>query len=1009
MAVDFEKIRLENKDNYGIGKGLTYLSQLYANRTHFIFELIQNAEDAGSTIVQFSLRQEGLIVRNNGRLFDHPDVKSICNIGESTGSDDYTRIGRFGIGFKSVYAYSNHPEIHSGEAHFRIDNYVMPYEVETKDPGKDWGSLFFLPFDREDVPVEEAINEIVEGLENIDGRTLLFLKKIQRLTWTTPTGDSRSLSRKEKKNIHGRLVTLEAKEEGQNHREYWQLFTRPVNPPEDTSVKNSESICVEAAFLLEKQADTENPFRIKKLARSDLVVFFPTTKATHLGFLLQGPYRTNPSRENIPSHDKWNKWLIEESGRLLSEALPLIRDMGLMRTEVLEALLPSPWYDPGIDDMFKPIVASVISTLYQQPLLPSFDGCYIAGRHAYIGRGTGLRSLFKTKQLKQLFGNSNPVKWLTDDISEDKTPDLRNYMIYKLKIKEIAPEEIAKKVSAEFFSMQTDKWMMQFYAFLLNLTALWRAPSTEPAGILRMKPLVRLENNKHVPPFKDDGLTPDVYLSHGPGSGKRVVKSTICADRKAREFLVTLGLTEPDRVSQILETIGTGYSGDSLTISVVKHTRDLNHIIETLTTRSFEDRERLILGLSTIPFIRASNAGSRESKFMTPSEVFSRHYDFFFQGNEEIWLTHEMYDEAIIQHLVTLGVQDTLVKSSQPDGRGFVIVSKSFGSHVRGLNSFDPECDVVGLEFAVEHPSLERSRFIWNEIAFNHKNRIHGAVERSRRQDYSDCRREETFSVMGELLADNPWLPDRSGAFHKPGELALHDLPPGFKSDRELAKRLSMTLDEVAELAAQIGLGTQEIDILKILPELPPEDRDEIFESIRARSVRPAKPIFPERPSADPERRRKRTQEETDGSPRKTFEPRPRSVRTSISEGDKDEYLKIQYTNEDEQLVCQICKGMMPFRKRNGEFYFESVEIANDYSKEHESYYLALCPVCSAMYREYVKRDEGALKNYLDLMDSIDETAELEIPVVLHNSHTTVRFTEQHIIDIKAIRSSEED
>ncbi len=49
MACDYARIRADNERRYGtdIGRiGRILLAERYDNRTHFIFELLQNAEDA---------------------------------------------------------------------------------------------------------------------------------------------------------------------------------------------------------------------------------------------------------------------------------------------------------------------------------------------------------------------------------------------------------------------------------------------------------------------------------------------------------------------------------------------------------------------------------------------------------------------------------------------------------------------------------------------------------------------------------------------------------------------------------------------------------------------------------------------------------------------------------------------------------------------------------------------------------------------------------------------------
>src|SRR4051794_24199448 len=70
MPSDYTRIREDNIRQYGEGvRHLAFLGRLYADRTHFIFELLQNAEDAEATCLTFELHENRLEVRHDGRPF----------------------------------------------------------------------------------------------------------------------------------------------------------------------------------------------------------------------------------------------------------------------------------------------------------------------------------------------------------------------------------------------------------------------------------------------------------------------------------------------------------------------------------------------------------------------------------------------------------------------------------------------------------------------------------------------------------------------------------------------------------------------------------------------------------------------------------------------------------------------------------------------------------------------------------------------------------------------------
>ena len=92
----------------------------------------------------------------------------------------------------------------------------------------------------------------------------------------------------------------------------------------------------------------------------------------------------------------------------------------------------------------------------------------------------------------------------------------------------------------------------------------------------------------------------------------------------------------------------------------------------------------------------------------------------------------------------------------------------------------------------------------------------------------------------------------------------------------------------------------------------------------------------------------------------------------------------------------------MPFRKRDGEYYFEAVEALNGdhLSKEHEAQFLALCPLCAAMYTEFVKRDPAAMERVENALLAAQEP---EIPLELGDFSTSLRFVDVHFLDLKTI------
>ena len=123
---DREDLARVLKNHAGIRR---IVEDLYPDTAHFIYELLQNAEDTRASEAAFVLSGEALVFEHDGRPFDEADIRGITDIGEGTKAEDDDKIGRFGIGFKAVFLYTETPRIWSPTYAFEISEMVLPSEL----------------------------------------------------------------------------------------------------------------------------------------------------------------------------------------------------------------------------------------------------------------------------------------------------------------------------------------------------------------------------------------------------------------------------------------------------------------------------------------------------------------------------------------------------------------------------------------------------------------------------------------------------------------------------------------------------------------------------------------------------------------------------------------------------------------------------------------------------------------------------------------------------------------
>jgi len=1043
MVSNYEQITEANIGKYGTeidNYGPVLLTQLYSERTHFIYELLQNAEDAEATKVRFKLSKDCFEVYHNGRVFNEADIKGICSIVSSTKVNDSTKIGKFGIGFKSVYAYTSSPEIHSGDEHFVIEKFVRPKAVPIQEIlHHEYTTYFIIKFNLDNLPKENAFQEIKTHLKQFNPHNLIFLNNIEEISWYLENERQEVFKRELVENNNDyKKVVINVNSLSENRQDYWLIFGK--------SIPNYSPRKVEVAFsLIEDKKTGQLKIDAVPHSHSQLVVVFPTEKETRLNFLIQGPYLTTTDRAKIKVEDPFNRQLIELTADLVAFIIPTLKNLGLLTVNCLQ-YFPIRKDDFPVDSFFYPVFEKVRETLKRNTLLPSAEGDYITAHQAKLTRNTAFRKLFSDTQLYQLFGSNH--RWLSHEISENRPPALFRYLKEQLEVEIIEPERLAIQFNQNFIEKQSDQWVAEFYQFLKNQEGLWKVDINRKNPPLLNKPFIRLANNEHVTPFKYNTREPNAYLPPENQTNFPTVKREIAMISEVKEFLKNLGLKEPSIFTEVNEIIISNY-GLEKQIDENQNLNDIKKIIDVLQSSPSRERNQLIEKLKNTKFLRAINANTNEKKYQAPSKLYFRsdRLEMYFKGNAEAWFL----DEKIIfekELLIELGVSK-VVRYYSFGGESHISISKSTGNYIRGIE-FDPNFSIEGLAHALENPTYDKSVYIWNEILIPNLKHLKGEVEESSSKTFKSPKKSSIFSEAGRIANSKYWLPkSKSEMYFQPRNLSIDDLSFDFTKNKDYQNLASLLqIKPSAQLINQAKLIGIDPELVSRLSNAPADLQKDILKQLNEKLLKsseqsnefskkitnngglleseiPAikyrealKEVFSrtgkiqlnetieQYPVADPQKRMEKiqaiiTSEKKKEPPSGERFKRIESIKWEAKDNNARTNLQLIYGGK-----CQICSVTFP--KRNGEPYFEGVYLVSSTRArwiDQVGNVLCLCPTCCAKFRH------GSIELEKDIEDQIDA-----LPLsggVLHielcGENKQINFAEKHVIELKALLKAAED
>lgn len=1020
---------------------LRIFEDFYPDEAHFIYELLQNAEDAGATEVAFELTTHACNFEHNGsRHFDERDIRGITGIFNSSKKDSPDKIGKFGVGFKSVFVYTDTPVIYSKDYSFKILKLVLPQPIKPRD-GLGKKTRFEFPFNNPKKNAKAAFSEVKAGLEQLSETTLLFLNNLRYISWRIGAQEGAVL-REEHSASHVEVLKLvDGKEVLTSH---WLRFAVPVqNVDKFTApVEGVERQKVAVAFELAFLGDTKSfdgkkalakQLKIVPAVRGKVSVFFPAEKETSgLRFHLHAPFIPELSRASIKSSPE-NLPLFEQLAVVAAHSLHEIKALGLLTGEFLSVL---PNNDDSLPERYALIRKAVLDEMRTAPLVPKYGGGFAPAVRLCQARAS-LKALLSAEDLAFVTERNDQPEWAISATQKNSNQDrllaslgiqswdadnLKDFFEAKARKNNEGWDDCELNQNVlKWLNVKSYEWFQGLYALLYK-----HCEDQGDYGNLSSVYFIKLVSKKW-------GTGNLAYFQKGAYSAsdpyERVDERILTEGAKktqqqdARRFLEQLGVREPNESDEIQQLLATRYSENSTPPSDKDYLIDLKRMISFLEENPFQKdtfAKYKIFKVASLSFQWAKASNVYLDEPFTRTEL-KRLYALTVDKKHKRWpldswyLSCDIPTEKIARFAEQIGCQKdfdklytTAICSENPN---WGYLSKAPGSRSGNVVSRDYALAPEAL-LLLQSQQSESVLLVWKALCRSET--VRPTILKACFQWTAKGGPHFSESQFVGMLKKLAWVPQTDGSFVKPSAATASKMPKGFAVDAgyKWMEAVGFGTDDktretesVARAVQRKQLGFSSEDALQEALEfakLPKDERERFWED--AKQVKPEPVELPERPIRNSALRTERVGEQAKATPEKSTVIKPRSVQLGVDAAKMEAklYLTDQYTNTNGQMICQACKGELPFRLPNGSYYFEAVEIVLAAPKRFREGYLALCPNHAAAY-QHANGQRNAMH------EVVATAAGNEVEIALGGVETILYFTEMHMADAQACLESIED
>ncbi len=480
---------LQSQDKDGmLRRALERIIQLYTDKSHFVYELLQNAEDAGASIIRFEQYEDHLTVLHDGHPFTIENLQGLCDIGKSDKIDDLNQIGEFGVGFKSVfgicdivklYSHPSEEDKKNGYHQFAVEirDFTHPVDIEDVLFGEEYTTKFVFPYSIGFTfsgfqSIDKLNNVLSKRLQNIGITTLLFMKSLKAIDYqielpSLKTSGRYSLKKKDI-NDHCSLISASGETDEKKSKEEivsYLLFSRPIE-----GIQSKRTIDI--AFTV--KINDDGSYKFIKTKHPYISVFFPTETESKLNFIVQGPYRTTPNRSSVPQDDSDNLNLAKQTATLLYDSVRELRDKGILDLSLLNVLpINRDRFESA--PLFKCLYEKTVVMMKKERFLICRDGNYEAPNNVKIARGENFAELFSDSLITELLDDGKKYHWLPTVLTETNREykELYSFLTDILKISVLRPEIMRNyfNKNTKFLKRRNDEWLVKMYQLYENVGA----------------------------------------------------------------------------------------------------------------------------------------------------------------------------------------------------------------------------------------------------------------------------------------------------------------------------------------------------------------------------------------------------------------------------------------------------------------------------------------------------------------------------------------------------------